>query len=145
MAYQKHRRHENPQVLALMRSPNWLCTKDYLIALGNVHCQRVSRDEHRRCRNQGRILHHIIPNNRAAMMGIFYDQRNLVMVCQSCHPSSDSVADQGWYTPTLWVSPGSDEKIPEPLAMPGNRVGDVSKLWTIQNRVEFFNRVLTAT
>ena len=127
-----------------MRSANWLRTKNYIIACGGGFCQRVSRDDHRRCREIGVILHHIIASDRAALMGIFYDPRNLVMVCRSCHPNAPH-EDQGWYTPTVWVDPGSTDPIPEPLCQPGHRAPDASKLWDIKNRQKYFRRLLTAT
>jgi 5-methylcytosine-specific restriction endonuclease McrA len=136
--YNKLRREENAQVLSLMRGRNWQRTKDYIIACGNRFCQRVDAD-HFRCRNVGVILHHIIPNNLAAQMGIFYDQNNLVMCCKSCHPSKDH-KDQGQFVPTVWADPGSSDPVPEPICQPGHRVKDASKLWSVRERMDWFRK-----
>lgn len=77
------------------------------------------------------IFHHILPAE--ARPELAFDWRNVVGVCQGCHPRPDD-ADQGLYVPTMWRTPMSSEPLPELSVLPGQAPKQGQGLWSLAER-----------
>lgn len=128
---------------AKTRSHAYLYNKrwDNLVAtlsgIGNVCCQRIQADG-TRCKRMRWAFHHIIGADQDVTL--WYDWRNLVAVCQSCHPRPAD-HDQGKFVPTLWRTPMSDEPLPQFQCMPGERPPKDLVLWDVQECMRVLHRV----
>jgi hypothetical protein len=114
---------------------DWERFRKYLMACGNVFCQRVHMGV--RCSKQAYAFHHIIES--AARPDLNLDRRNVVGTCRGCHPRPTD-RDQGQWVPTLWRTPMSAEPVPSMVCAPGERVPDGVALWTLKERLAFFSK-----
>jgi hypothetical protein len=130
--------NRRPMKLALYNRTDWKRLREQLTSMGNSICQRVSASDWVRCRNVAYAWHHIIEaeeNNSE----LWYDWRNLVAVCHSCHPRRMD-EDQGAFVPTIYRTPFSNDPVPEALGAPGAvlTAEQMAKLWTKAERVAYF-------
>jgi hypothetical protein len=138
---QERQKAENPVVTKLRRTADWkVRTRPTMLAF-NPFCQRVN--DWVRCRNQATIIHHVIPAEKLASVGRFFDAKFLVAVCDSCHPRPKDF-DQGVYIPTVWLDFMSEDPVPEALGQPGLKLTaeQMGKLWSLPERVAFIKTLL---
>ncbi len=56
----------------------------------NPICQRLDHNGEQ-CRNPSRVVHHLIAPGTDSRL--FFDAKNLVALCETCHPSSEGTPD----------------------------------------------------